>query len=178
VLPDGKVIGMTDLETLSAGMLGAVPFARTLGVEFTAVADGGGTVTVRLPDAERLHNHVGGPHAAAMFGLAETASGAVVMAVFADQLDRAVPLAVRADIAYRKLAMGPVEATARLERARDEVVAELDGGRRPEFTVAVDITRPDGAVAAEVRVVWTLRPHTPRRADDPDVRVRSARLTP
>ncbi len=83
---------MTDLETLSAGMLGAVPFARTLGVEFTAVADGGGTVTARLPDAEQLHNHVGGPHAAAMFGLAETASGAVVMAVFADQLDRAVPL--------------------------------------------------------------------------------------
>lgn len=152
---------MTDLETLSASMLSAVPFARTLGVEFTAVADGGGAVTVRLPDAEQLHNHVGGPHAAAMFGLAETASGAVVMAVFADQLDRAVPLAVRADIAYRKLAMGPVDATARLERARDEVIAELDAGQRPEFTVAVDITRPDGAVAAEVRVVWTLRPNRP-----------------
>ncbi|HEY2674191.1 MAG TPA: DUF4442 domain-containing protein [Rugosimonospora sp.] len=150
---------MTDLETLSATMLGAVPFARTLGAQFIAVADDGRTVTARMPDAPQLHNHVGGPHAAAVFGLAETASGAVVTAVFSDQLHRAVPLAVRAEIAYKKLAMGVVEATARLQRPREEVLAELDAGLRPEFTVAVDITREDGAVAAEMRVVWTLRPH-------------------
>jgi acyl-coenzyme A thioesterase PaaI-like protein len=149
---------MTNLETLGTGLLDSVPFARTLGVEFTAASEDGRTVSARMPDAPHLHNHVGGPHASALFGLAETASGAVVMAVFGDQLGRAVPLTVRAEVEYRKLAMGTVEATARLDRPRDEVLAELDAGGRPEFTVPVEITRADGAVAAEVRMVWTLRP--------------------
>ncbi|GAA5190001.1 DUF4442 domain-containing protein [Rugosimonospora acidiphila] len=150
---------MTDLDALGASMLDAVPFARTIGVEFIAASDDGRCVTARMSDHPRLHNHVGGPHAGAMFSLAETASGAVVMATFGDQLGRAVPLAVRADIEYRKLAMGAVEATARLDRPRDEVLAELDAGQRPEFTVTVDLTRGDGAVAAQLRIVWTLRPN-------------------
>jgi acyl-coenzyme A thioesterase PaaI-like protein len=149
---------MTTPETLGGGMLGAVPFARTLGVEITAASADGRTVTARMPDASHLHNHVGGPHAGAIFGLAETASGAVVMAVFGDQLGRAVPLTVQAEIGYRKLAMGAVEATARLDRSPDEILAELDAGQRPEFTVTVEITRQDGAVAAQMQVVWTLRP--------------------
>jgi uncharacterized protein (TIGR00369 family) len=149
---------MTNVETLGSGMLAAVPFARTLGVEFIAAGEDGRTVTARMPDAPQLHNHLGGPHAGAMFSLAETASGAVVMAVFGDQLGRAVPLAVQATIAYRKLAIGAVEATARLDRSRDEVLAELDAGGRPEFTVTVEITREGGAVVAEMQVVWTLRP--------------------
>lgn len=105
---------MVDVEMLAEGMLAAVPFARTLGIEFVAADDGGQVVTLRLPDAEQLHNHVGGPHAGALFTLADTASGAVVTAVFAAQLARAVPLVVRAEIGYRKLARGTVRATARL----------------------------------------------------------------
>jgi acyl-coenzyme A thioesterase PaaI-like protein len=150
---------VTDLATLGIGMLAAVPFARTIGMEFVAMADDGSSVTVRLPDAPELHNHLGGPHAGAMFSLAETASGAVVTAVFADQFGRAAPLPTRAEIAYRKVARGPVEATARLARARDEILAELDAGTRPEFPVQVDITRADGAVVAEMQVIWTLRPN-------------------
>jgi acyl-coenzyme A thioesterase PaaI-like protein len=149
-------------ETVAAAMLAAVPFARTLGILFTEVApDGAGglRVVAELPDREDLHNHVGGPHAGAIFALGETASGAAVMAAFGDQLGRAVPLAVRAEIAYRKLAMGTVAATARLNRTREEVVADLDAGERPEFGVEVAITRTDGAVSAEMLVVWTLRPH-------------------
>jgi acyl-coenzyme A thioesterase PaaI-like protein len=105
---------MVDLESLAAGMLQAVPFARTLGVQFVEVAPDGSRAVVRLPDAVPLHNHVGGPHAGAMFALGETASGAVVMASFAEQLTGAVPLAVRAEIEYRKLAKGEVLATATL----------------------------------------------------------------
>jgi acyl-coenzyme A thioesterase PaaI-like protein len=150
---------MVDIETLGAGMLRAVPFARTLGVEFLEMAPDGTRVVVRLPDEAPLHNHVGGPHAGAMFALGETASGAVVMAVFADQLSRAVPLAVRAEIGYRKLAMGPVRAVAQLGRPVAEVVAELDAGNRPEFPVSVDIIRADGEVTANMVVVWTLRPN-------------------
>jgi|SRR4051794_441050 acyl-coenzyme A thioesterase PaaI-like protein len=152
--------GTLDPAALAAGMLSAVPFARTLGVQFVAVrADGVLTeVTVKLPDAQALHNHVGGPHAGALFTLGETASGAVVLAAFRDQLQRAVPLAVRADIGYLKLARGEVTATARLDRPAADVVAALDAGGRPEFGVDVEIRRADGAVTATMHVVWTLRP--------------------
>lgn len=94
-----------------------------------------------------------------MFTLAETASGAVVLAAFADRLSQAVPLAVRAEIGYRKLAMGPVTATARLGRPAADVIAELDRGERPEFPVTVAIQRDDGAVTGEMSIVWTLRPN-------------------
>ncbi|MFG3588585.1 DUF4442 domain-containing protein [Streptomyces sp. NPDC047990] len=89
----------------------------------------------------------------------ESASGAIVLAAFGEQLSRAVPLAVSAEIAYRKLAMGPVTATATLGRPAADVVAELDAGQRPEFPVTVAIRRADGAVTGEMTVVWTLRPN-------------------
>lgn len=138
-------------------MTAGVPMVSTLNLEFTET--GPQRAVVALPDQSAFHNHVGGPHAGAMFTLAESASGAVVMAAFSDQMSRAVPLAVRAEIGYRKLAKGRVTATAELGRPAAEVVAELDAGGRPEFPVEVSITRGDGAVTGEMTIVWTLRPH-------------------
>jgi acyl-coenzyme A thioesterase PaaI-like protein len=152
---------MTDTDGRTA-LTAAVPFARTLNLavlEVGQAADGSFRAVAELPDAEAVHNHVGGPHAGAQFSLGETASGAIVMAAFGDQLHRAVPLTVRADIAYRKLAMGTVRATARLTRPAAEVLAELDAGTRPEFAVHVEIATLDGTRTAEMTVVWTLRPH-------------------
>ncbi|WP_370418190.1 DUF4442 domain-containing protein [Streptomyces sp. QH1-20] len=135
-----------------------VPMARTLNLVFGETT--AERAVVRLPDQPDYHNHVGGPHAGAMFTLAESASGAIVLAAFGDQLSRAVPLAVRAEIGYKKLAMGEVTATAELGRPAAEVVAELDAGERPEFPVNVAITRADGSVTGEMTVVWTLRPNS------------------
>ncbi|MEU2870210.1 DUF4442 domain-containing protein [Streptomyces olivoreticuli] len=139
-------------------LVATVPMARTLNLVFEETT--AQRAVVRLPDQPDYHNHVGGPHAGAMFTLAESASGAIVLAAFGDQLSRAVPLAVRAEIGYKKLAKGPVTATAELGRPAAEVVAELDAGERPEFPVRVAITREDGAVTGEMTVVWTLRPHS------------------
>ncbi|MCG7528030.1 DUF4442 domain-containing protein [Streptomyces sp. OfavH-34-F] len=145
---------MTAGEMLAA----TVPMVRTLNLEFLeTTAD---RAVIRMPDQPDYHNHVGGPHAGAMFTLAESASGAIVIAAFGDQLSRAVPLAVRAEIGYKKLAMGEVTATATLGRPAAEVVAELDAGERPEFPVTVEIRRADGAVTGEMTVIWTLRPHS------------------
>ena len=135
-----------------------VPMARTLKLEFQETTPE--RAVVRLPDQAEYHNHVGGPHAGAMFTLAESASGAIVLAAFGDQLSRAVPLAVKAEIGYKKLAMGVVTATATLGRPAAEVVAELDEGLRPEFPVRISLTREDGAETGEMTVVWTLRPNS------------------
>ncbi|MER8002159.1 DUF4442 domain-containing protein [Streptomyces sp. NPDC095613] len=146
-------------DQMSTGELLAatVPMVRTLGLEFLETTTE--RAVVRLPDRPDYHNHVGGPHAGAMFTLAESASGAIVLAAFGDQLGRAVPLAVRAEIDYRKLAMGAVTATATLGRPVRDVVAELDAAERPEFPVAIALAREDGAVTGEMTVVWTLRPN-------------------
>ncbi|WP_345139355.1 DUF4442 domain-containing protein [Streptomyces mexicanus] len=135
----------------------AVPMVRTLNLEFIEVSPE--RAVLRLPDQPEYHNHVGGPHAGAMFTLAESASGAIVLTAFGDQLSRAVPLAVRAEIHYRKLAMGPVTATATLGPPAPDVVAELEAGTRPEFPVGIALRREDGDVTGEMTVVWTLRPN-------------------
>ncbi|GAB3964506.1 DUF4442 domain-containing protein [Plantactinospora veratri] len=150
-----------DVQQIAAGLLEAVPFARTLGfelVEVTPDGSGGILAVVRLPDSPPTHNHVGGPHAGALFTLGETASGAVVLAAFGQLFARAVPLATRAEIRYRRLAMGAVRATARLGRPAAEVVAEFESGARPEFPVSVEIGTEDGVSTTEMTVYWTLKP--------------------
>ncbi|RKT87624.1 Acyl-coenzyme A thioesterase PaaI, contains HGG motif [Saccharopolyspora antimicrobica] len=135
----------------------SVPMVRTLNLEYVETTPE--RAVLRLPDQAEFHNHVGGPHAGAMFTLAESASGAIVIAAFGDQLSRAVPLAVRSEIDFKKLAMGEVTATAVLGRPIADVLAELDAGERPEFPVQVSIQRADGAVTGEMTIVWTLRPN-------------------
>jgi hypothetical protein len=148
----------TDQMSIGEMLAATVPMARTLNLEFKETTPE--RAVVRLPDQPDFHNHVGGPHAGAMFTLAESASGAIVLAAFGDQLSRAVPLAVRAEIGYKKLAMGPITAIATLGRPAAEVIAELDAGQRPEFPVDVAIQREDEAVTGEMRIIWTLRPHS------------------
>lgn len=146
------------LPSIGDMLTASVPMVLTLNLEF--VETSAERAVLRLPDQPDYHNHIQGPHAGAMFTLAESASGAIVMAAFGDQLSRAVPLAVRAEIGYKKVAKGVVTATAELGRPIADVLAELDAGERPEFPVHVAITREDGAVTGEMTIVWTLRPHS------------------
>ncbi|GGU93123.1 DUF4442 domain-containing protein [Streptomyces albospinus] len=155
----GNIESMTVEKTPIGEMLAStVPMVRTLNLEFLEVTPE--RAVLRLPDQPDYHNHIAGPHAGAMFTLAESASGAIVLSAFGDQLSRAVPLAVRAEIGYKKLAKGAVTATATLGRPIAEVVAELDAGQRPEFPVSIAIQREDEAVTGEMTVVWTLRPNS------------------
>lgn len=147
---------MNDFGWVADAMTAAVPWVRTCGIEFREVTVD--RAVAALPDRPDLHNHVGGPHAAMIFGLAETASGAVGLAAFATTAERAVPLVVSSSVRYVALARGPLTADAVLTRPAAEVVAELDDGRRPEFGVDVTVRDAEGTVTARVGVVWTLKP--------------------
>jgi hypothetical protein len=81
------------------------------------------------------------------------------MAAFAEQLGRATPLVARAEIAYKKVALGDLTAEAVLGRPADEIIAELDEGKRPEFPVHVTVANAEGVTTAEMTVHWTLRPN-------------------
>ncbi|HEX7307849.1 DUF4442 domain-containing protein [Lentzea sp.] len=145
-----------DVSFVADAMKQAVPYVKSTGIEFEEVS--ASRVVASLPDTPTLHNHIGGPHAAMMFGLGESASGAVVMAAFSAHLGKATPLAVRADIAYKKIAMGTLRAEAVLGRSADDVLAELEAGTRPEFPVTITITNAEGVTTGEMTVVWTLKP--------------------
>lgn len=150
---------MTDaatLEQIKTQMPVSVPLVGTMNIAYLDVTET--TAHLRLPDQPALHNHVGGLHAGAMFTLAESASGAVVLGAFSDLLDRAVPLAASAEITYRKLALGDVDAVATLVTDPAQVRRELDAGGLPKFDVAVELTNAGREVTATMTVRWALKP--------------------
>lgn len=144
-----------DFAAVRENMPTLVPMVGTLDLEFLEL--GPDTAVMRLPDRQPYHNHIGGPHAGAMFTLGESASGALVLGNFAEHLDTVVPLAVEANIAYKKVAMGPVIATATMTRTVADILTELDAGVRPEFRVDITIATEDGTVTGRMYVVWTLK---------------------
>ncbi|MCU1602604.1 MAG: hypothetical protein JWO22_3313 [Frankiales bacterium] len=149
---------MTDYDAIRRTMPELVPFVATLGLEYLELSEG--RAVLRLSDDPAFFNHVGGPHAGAIFTLAESASGAVVIGSFEDLLARVTPLAASAEIAYTKLQKGPVTAEALLGRPADEVRAELDEtGKTVQFPVHVQMRDADGNDTSRMTISWALRPN-------------------
>jgi uncharacterized protein (TIGR00369 family) len=136
-------------------MTQAVPFAGHLGLEITSVAEGEATVV--LPKRQELTNHVGSQHAGALFTVAETASGAAFVGAFAERMGDVTPLARSAEIAYEKIAKGPIEASATLGMPKDEALATLDSEGKVEFPCDVVLTDADGTQVAAATIRWHVR---------------------
>lgn len=151
-----------DFRTLVSQMPTTVPMVGTLGIQFLELDPQ--RVVLRLPDHPGYRNHIGGPHAGAMFTVAESASGALVLGNFGHLLDRVTPLAVDATIRYKHLAMGPLYAEALMPVAPQEILAELTAGRRPQWRIEVLLATEDWRVTGEASFLWTLKP-TRRRPD-------------
>ena len=92
---------------------GAGGFVGTLSPR--VLASGRDGALLRLDAGPSLHNHLGGAHAAAIFGLGETAAFAVLLEVFGDLVQAgAVPLVKSSTIAYTGIATGPLLAASEL----------------------------------------------------------------
>lgn len=144
-----------DYEAVRAGLEQAIPFNGHLGLEVVDVGEGSGSV--RLPDDERLRNHVGSQHAGGLFSAAEAASGAAFVGAFMERMGEITPLAKSAQISYLKLAKGPILATATLGEDKASLLERLDADGRVEFPVSVSLTDPDGTEVATVTVDWHVR---------------------
>ena len=144
-----------DYEAVRAGLEQAIPFNGHLGLEVVDVAEGSGSV--RLPDDERLRNHVGSQHAGGLFSAAEAASGAAFVGAFMERMGEITPLAKAARIDYLKLAKGPILATATLGEDKASLLERLDADGRVEFPVSVSLTDGDGVEVATVTVDWHVR---------------------
>lgn len=133
-----------------------VPMVSTLGLEYADDITPESAVVV-LRDQPAYRNHVGGPHAAAMFLVAESATGAAAVAAFGDMLDRAVLLPMTAGMEFLSIAKGDLTATASMTGDADAARAMFDAGGRPEFEVIADITDAEGTVTGRLRTRWTLK---------------------
>ncbi len=147
-----------NLQGIKDSLASMVPMVGTLGLEFVHLTADNATMT--LPDQPAFRNHLGGPHAGAMFTLGESASGALVLANFADQLESVAPLAVCAEIQYRAVAMGAVIADANMSATRGDILTRLGEGERPEFDIHIEFTS-NGRNTGNMTVRWTLKPTTP-----------------
>lgn len=144
-----------DFDAIAKGMAIAVPYISHMGIEVTEMSEGAATAV--LPDRPDLHNHVGSQHAGALFGVAETASGAAFVGAFAVRMGDLTPLARNAEISYVKVARGVVEAKARLGVPAEEALATLDQDGRIDFSVEVEMTDSAGEVVATATVDWNVR---------------------
>lgn len=116
---------------------------------------------LRLDAGPELHNHVGGPHAAAIFGLGETAAFVVLLQVFGDLVEAGtVPLVKKAEIEYSAIVTGPLLASATLlgDEAGARESVEVRG--RATFPVEVRFRREsdDVETAVGTYVMALLRP--------------------
>ena len=148
---------MTDYDAIRDLLPTMVPFVKTLGLDYLELDEE--RAVLRLRDEPTFHNHVGGLHAGAMFTLAESASGAVVIGSFEDLLAAVTPVAASATITYLRLATGAVTAEAVLGRPAAEVRAELARtGETVQFPVQVTLRTDDGRTNTEMTISWALRP--------------------
>src|SRR4051794_38852406 len=137
----------------------AAPFAACLGLDIARIADG--EAAVILAERAELTNHVGSQHAGALFTVAEAASGAAFLGAFAERLAEVTPLARNAEIAYEKLAKGPIEATAKLGIAKSEALATLDAEGKVVFPCKIEMTDAEGTRVATASVHWHVRLNQP-----------------
>jgi acyl-coenzyme A thioesterase PaaI-like protein len=143
-----------DYDALRDGMAAAVPFNTYVGLEIREV--GPGYAIVRLPDDERLYNHVGSQHASGLFAAAEAASGGAFLAGFGERIAELRPLTTRAQIAYSKLATGPIDARAELPDT-DALLATIEAEGKVVFEVPVTLTNAGGETVATATVEWHVR---------------------
>jgi acyl-coenzyme A thioesterase PaaI-like protein len=144
-----------DYTALAEGLRAAVPYNRHLGLEYVSVEPG--RCVVRLPDDERLRNHVGTQHASGLFSAAEAASGGAFTATFAERLGELRPLVTHAEVDFVKLARGPIDAEATLGAEAAEIERALADDGRAEFPVAVTLRDAEGVEVARMTVRWHLR---------------------
>jgi len=135
-------------------MMDTLPFVQLLGIKIDTI--GPGTSTVTMPFEAKLANHLGTPHAGALFTLAETASGAAMAGGFADLILGLRPVAKESRIQYQKVAKGATRAEGRVPGDMAALKASLKADGKVAFPVEVDIFDEAGTLAAQVQVDWYL----------------------
>ncbi len=142
---------------VAAVFAGATGFLKTLGP--TLVSADSGSASLRLDAGPELHNHLGGPHAAALFGLGELTAFALLLKAFGDLVQQGgVPFIKSGSVDYNALVTGPVVTTATLVDDPASVRARFAERGSASFDVQVLFhLEADGAQTTVMRPRMTLK---------------------
>jgi len=143
-----------DYEAIRGGIELAIPYNAHLGLQVVEV--GPGRAVVRLPDDARLRNHVRSQHNSALFSAGELASGAAFAGAFVDVISELTPLAISGEIAYREIALGPIDATGEIDGDLAALRATLDADGEVRFPVRVSLVNAAGTTVADMTVQWNV----------------------
>lgn len=145
-----------DAAAINQTLFAQVPFAQHVGAHVSAVD--GETAEATLPAAQDKLNHVGTVHAVAQFGLGEVASGATVLAAFAEEMSQGyAPVAASATIKYIKAGRGELRAVAKFARAdQDTARAQIAADGKARFTIPVQIFDSANQPISEMTVEWVV----------------------
>jgi len=151
-----------DAGTIKAS-LEQIPYTLEMGITIERAASG--EVEMTLPDAPANQNMVGIVHAGALYTFGETVAG---IAAGSDLLDKAFPLARKAEIRYLRPASGAIRGLAKVSAIDSErVVAELARDGRSELDVAVILSDAEGKTVAEMDVDYAFRAFSASKAFKP-----------
>ncbi len=139
-------------EMIKTQMMEILPFVRHNFIQLEEVGEG--TARGSLPERDELKNHIGSQHAAAMFGLGETVSGAAMAGLLGPKFLEVRPVAATANIAYKKVARGQLVATGQAQKTREELFADLDGEGKSRLNVVVSLCDGEGDEVATMTVEW------------------------
>lgn len=134
-----------------------VPFIGTVGITIDEITPGRAVAT--LPSRHAVHNHLATCHAGAVYTLGESASGGVVLSMFADLLPTVFIALKQASVTHTKAAQGDVVATAALVGDAAAARATYEETGKVDFDVDVALTVGDLEVA---HVVYTWAVRAPR----------------
>ena len=141
-----------DVGTVTAS-LEKIPHTLAMGIVVEHAANG--DVEMTLPDATSNQNMVGIIHAGALYTFGETVAG---VAAGIDFLDKAFPLARKAEIRYLSPAKGAIRGRAQVAPSdTDRVRAELERDGRSELGVRVHLWDTNGKPVAEMGVDYSFR---------------------
>lgn len=134
-----------------------VPFIRTVGIVVDPIAPGQGAATATLPVRPEVGNHIGTAHAGAVYTLGETASGGVILSLFADQVQAGGFIALKAaQVRHTKAAAGDVVASATLPGDAAALRAQYDETGKVDIDVAVSLSVGE-VETAQVVYTWAVR---------------------
>jgi acyl-coenzyme A thioesterase PaaI-like protein len=132
------------------------PFQVTLGAQVEAIDRSSATFTLDCPKG--LRNHLDGPHAAALFGLAEVTAAAIVVTRFEDLIMRGyLPVIKSAEISYLAIAVGRLTAVATFAGDEQAVRTRAATGRTAVFPVDVVVTDAAGTKTTTMRAEMALK---------------------
>jgi acyl-coenzyme A thioesterase PaaI-like protein len=133
---------------------------KSLGMRLCPSASGH---ILEMPETSLLLNHVGTIHASAQFALAEACSGEFLLRYLGEAQSSVLAVLRTADVKFRKVARGPLRASARFTDGPDDsLAAELEARGRALVSVFVEVADEQGLITMTGQYDWFLQRQSAR----------------